>query len=337
MANQESVEDSLGKLYLSQEGDDNSKSTKEDNLESIAQLIKSKECKNIIVMTGAGLSTAAGIPDFRSPDIGLFTKVMQKYQVTSPELVFSIDYFHENPSVFYEMSRGMTETDYKPTIAHYFLKLLADKNLLLRHYTQNVDGLDLAAGLSEDKVVTAHGTMYTAHCTTSECHTKYTLEWLKQQLLKTPDITVPRCDKCQGVIKPDVVLYGEQLPNKFFTMRSADFPNCDLLIIMGTSLKVEPFASLVEHVPEHAPRLLINLEETGQDHGMFSRSPSQIGGMVKHLLGWNSNRKDIFWKGSCDDGCLKLADLLGWKQELLKLKEDQQKKPSQDTLPNVKL
>ena len=335
--NQE-IEDSLENLNLSQDSRQTSKTYKEDDLQLIADVIKSKECRNIIVMTGAGLSTSAGIPDFRSPDVGLFTKVMGKYNVPHPEMVFHIDYFHENPAAFYEISRGFMETEYQPTIAHYFLKLLADKNLLLRHYTQNVDGLDLAAGLAEDKVVAAHGTTYTSHCTNAACHTKFTLEWMKDQITKSSDITVPRCQKCQSVIKPDVVLYGEQLPATFFTMQAKDFSQCNLLIIMGTSLKVEPFASLVERVPENTPRLLINLEKVGENHGMFNTSSTSGFRMVMdNLLGRKANFTDIFWKGSCDEGCLKLCQLLGWKQELLKLKEQGSKKYEKGNEPAVKL
>lgn len=334
----EGVEDSLGNLNLSKESQQPSNTSKQDDLQLIADIIKSKECQNIIVMTGAGLSTAAGIPDFRSPDVGLFTRVMGKYNVPHPEMVFHIDYFHDNPAVFYEISRGMLDVDFKPTVAHYFIKLLADKNLLLRHYTQNVDGLDLAAGLAEDKVVAAHGTMYTSHCINSSCHTKYTLEWIKDQITKNSDMTVPRCHKCQSVIKPDVVLYGEQLPANFFSMQTKDFSQCNLLIIMGTSLKVEPFASLVERVPENTPRLLINLEKTGENHGMFNTSStSRYRTMMDSLLGRRANFTDIFWKGSCDDGCLKLCQLLGWKQELLQLKEQGSKQFEKANEPTVKL
>lgn len=123
---------------------------------------------------------------------------------------------------------------------------------------------------------------------------------------------VPICEKCSGTIKPDVVLFGEGLPKKFWES-SRDFPKCDLLIIMGTSLVVQPFASLAGKVNHSTPRLLINRDSVGD--------PNMFGSMATSFLGLNpgfnaSNKLDVWYQGDCDEGCMELCQLLGWDKEL---------------------
>lgn len=137
----------------------------DDKLDSIATLLASK--KNIIVLVGAGISVAAGIPDFRSPTTGLYNTINHvEYGLSSPEELFDIDIFTDNPTPFYKFAKSFgyynetgNNTKHKPTISHYFLAQLAKNKQLRRIYTQNIDGLEILAGVSPSKIVNAHGSL----------------------------------------------------------------------------------------------------------------------------------------------------------------------------------
>ncbi|KAJ2187404.1 NAD-dependent protein deacetylase sirtuin-2, partial [Coemansia sp. RSA 530] len=107
-------------------------------IDSIAEMINSGSAKNIIVMAGAGISTDAGIPDFRSPGTGLYAN-LQKYRLPYPEAIFTIDYFRRKPKPFFVLAKELYPGQFVPTISHFFVKLLAKRGLLHRHYTQNID------------------------------------------------------------------------------------------------------------------------------------------------------------------------------------------------------
>ncbi|XP_019640899.1 PREDICTED: NAD-dependent protein deacetylase sirtuin-2-like isoform X1 [Branchiostoma belcheri] len=282
----------------------------EVTVEGIAKYIRDGKCRNIIVLTGAGISTSAGIPDFRSPGTGLYDN-LQKYNLPSPQAIFEIGFFKENPEPFFALAKELYPGKFKPTWCHYFIKLLSLKGLLLRNFTQNIDTLERVAGVPAGAMVEAHGTFYTAHCL-GECRKEYTQEWVKEKVFNDE---VPRCPECDGVVKPDIVFFGEAMPAKFFPSVLADFPRCDLLIVMGTSLQVQPFASLVDRVPETCPRLLINREKCGQVDPIM-RMLGFGGGME---FDSENNYRDVAWLGDCDDGCKALAELLGWKEELEEL------------------
>jgi NAD-dependent SIR2 family protein deacetylase len=111
-------------------------------------------------------------------------------------------------------------------------------------------------------------------------------------------LQVSRCEVCRGLVKPDIVFFGEPLPGRFFSQSQQDMPSCDLLIIMGTSLVVYPFASLQNLVGDRCPRLLVNREKVGQ------------------LDISDDNVRDAMYLGDCDDGVSALAELLGWSDEL---------------------
>ncbi|PIO74522.1 transcriptional regulator, Sir2 family, partial [Teladorsagia circumcincta] len=186
---------------------------------------------------------------------------LQKYNLPDPQAVFDISFFHENPEPFYALSKELFPENLKPTPCHYFVRLLEKKGILRRWFTQNIDSLEYLTGIPEEKVVTAHGSHRTSTCTA--CGKKFDLQWLEDRL-KDKDCLVPRCDKCEGVVKPDIIFFGENLPKRFFQCAISDFPKCDLLLIMGTSLVVQPFASMVNEVSEDVPRLLINKEQAGR-------------------------------------------------------------------------
>ncbi len=139
------------------------------NLQDIADYLKN--ARHVIVMTGAGISTNANIPDFRSESFGLYNR-LQKYNLPHPTAVFTLDYFLQDPRPFYDIAHELYPVmdTAKPTTAHYFIKLLADKNVLLRHYTQNIDGLEDLTGLSQDMTVQAHGNVRTGKLQSMENH-----------------------------------------------------------------------------------------------------------------------------------------------------------------------
>ncbi|XP_048836790.1 NAD-dependent protein deacetylase sirtuin-2 isoform X2 [Brienomyrus brachyistius] len=280
-------------------------------LDGVARYIQSGKCKDIICMVGAGISTSAGIPDFRSPETGLYAN-LQKYNLPYPEAIFQIDYFKKHPEPFFALAKEMYPGQFKPTVCHYFIRMLKDKGLLRRCYSQNIDTLERVAGLQEEDLVEAHGTFYTSHCVSFLCRKEYTLDWMKEKIFSEQ---VPKCEKCNDLVKPDIVFFGENLPARFFSTMTMDFPRCDLLIIMGTSLKVQPFASLVSKVPKNTPRLLINMEKTGQSDALMGMLGFGGG------MDFDSEKayRDVAYLSTCDDGCMALADLLGWKAELEEL------------------
>ncbi|KAJ9578771.1 hypothetical protein L9F63_004979 [Diploptera punctata] len=283
------------------------------SIDGIIKYIEEGRCKNLITMAGAGISTSAGIPDFRSPGSGLYHN-LEKYNLPDPQAIFEIGFFRLNPKPFFTLAKELYPGSFKPTVCHYFIRLLNEKGLLRRHYTQNIDTLERVAGLPGEKIVEAHGTFHTSHCL--ECKQEYSLSWMKERIFAD---VVPTCDDCNGVVKPDIVFFGENLPSRFFSCVEKDFPKCDLLIILGSSLAVQPFASLIDRAPKECPRLLVNREKAGQRDRLMI------------LLGMGSgmdfdsenNTRDVAWLGDCDDGCQMLADKLGWGDELRKLVKEE--------------
>jgi len=265
-------------------------------LTHVAAYIKKKQPKKMVVLLGAGISTSAGIPDFRSPGTGLYNNV-KKYGVQSPEDVFDINYFRKDPVPFYDVARGMFKIPVKPTVAHYFLRLLHDHGHLLRIYTQNIDLLESATGIHEDKIITAHGSHQSSTCL--KCKKKYSQEYMEEHLRFGKEL-VPKCT-CGGVIKPDITFYGEDLPRRFYDLYKSDFKQADFLLIMGTSLTVMPVAGLPILVNSKIPRVLINREPVGE--------------RVLNFVGRN-NTRDYFHAGDTDPVCRQLARLLGWQHEL---------------------
>lgn len=124
---------------------------KEADVNNLAEYLKT--AKKVIVMTGAGISTNAGIPDFRSESFGLYNR-MQKYNLPHPTAVFTLDYFRQDPRPFYDIAKELypVMTGAKPTVAHYFIKLLDQKGILLRHYTQNIDCIEDLMQMDPKKV-----------------------------------------------------------------------------------------------------------------------------------------------------------------------------------------
>lgn len=224
------------KLHLSSaasEDEDDGTVLSTVNIQGVVDAWQKGAFKNIVTMVGAGISTSAGIPDFRSPSSGLYHN-LAAYNLPYPEAIFELDYFRENPQAFFRLAKELYPGTFKPTPSHYFVKMLQDKGLLLRHYSQNIDTLERLAGIDHEKLVEAHGTFYTNHCL--DCNKEYSMEWVKVEIFAD---NVPTCTSCNGIVKPDIVFFGENLPERFHVLPHRDFKQCDLLIIMGTSLTVQ--------------------------------------------------------------------------------------------------
>ncbi|KAL8833988.1 MAG: hypothetical protein Q9170_003990 [Blastenia crenularia] len=259
-------------------------------LDAVASYIKDGRAQKIVVMTGAGISTAAGIPDFRSPGTGLYAN-LAKLNLPYPQAVFDISYFRSNPLPFYTLAHEIYPGKYKPTISHCFVRLLSDKGLLLKLFTQNIDCLERTAGVPTEKIVEAHGSFARQRCI--ECQRAFADNSMKEAIDRHE---VPRCmySACNGLVKPDIVFFGEALPEDFHRNRTLP-SSADLAIVMGTSLTVQPFASLPGFCAEGVPRVLLNSERVG---------------------GLGCRADDVLVLGDCDEGVRKLASALGWLQEL---------------------
>lgn len=188
----------------------------------------------IVFFGGAGVSTASGIPDFRSSD-GLFT---EEEDGLSPEMILSRSFFFLQPERFFDFYRQhLLYPDAQPNAAHRKLFELEQTDKLRGIVTQNVDGLHRAAG--NIRVYELHGNVHENFC--MECNASYPME----AVLRAEGI--PRCADCGGVIKPNVTLYGEPLEKYVCIGAIREITNADTLIVAGTSLAVEPAASLISH------------------------------------------------------------------------------------------
>lgn len=206
---------------------------------------------NIVVMTGAGFSKASGIPDFRSSD-GLYNT---NDQLISPEEILSHHYFMSNPDGFYKFYFDkMIYPNALPNIGHYTLAKLEKKGKLKAIITQNIDGLHQKAG--SVNVLELHGSVLRNHC--MKCHRSYSLN----EILENQENI--KCSYCGGIIKPDVVLYEEGLDNKILNEAVNATANADLLIIIGSSMIVNPAASLPYYY-RGMYLVIINLEPTPFD------------------------------------------------------------------------
>ncbi len=191
--------------------------------------------RRIVFFGGAGVSTASGIPDFRSAE-GLFAAETE--DGLTPEMILSKTFFYLQPERFFDYYRKhLLYPEAKPNAAHRKLFELEQADRLRGIVTQNIDGLHKAAG--NIRVYELHGSVHENHC--MDCNASYPME----TILRSEGI--PRCKDCGGVIKPDVVLYGEPLEKYVCIGAIREITNADTLIVAGTSLAVEPAASFISH------------------------------------------------------------------------------------------
>jgi len=321
---------------------DHAKSQSAPAASSSAPSKASKPRHKVVVLCGAGVSTSAGIPDYRS-ETGVYRVGVpagklggadndnaegQQRKERSAKDAFSS--FAEDPGGFWGVARAVfgpaVRGEVPPTPAHRFLAHLNALGMLQRVYTQNVDGLELCAGVSASKVVQCHGradalvcgscgqapldhaaalasaypaAQPTAGGASDGKNTSSPLFVLKG----TADTvaTAPTCDRClSGVLRPQVTFFGEPMPSEFSAHQDEDFREATLLVVLGTTLVVYPFASLVGRCHKLTPRLLINRELTGP-----FRQPNESA----HAY------RDVGWVGSCDEGLRELASLLEWNED----------------------
>jgi len=220
----------------------------ETGIDLLRKIIDSS--KRIVFFGGAGVSTASGIPDFRSAE-GLYA---EKEDGVEPEMILSKSFFFLQPDAFFRFYRKhMLFPDAKPNAAHRYLYELEKQDKLRGIVTQNIDGLHKKAG--NIRVYELHGNVHENYC--MECNAQYSME----DILRTDGI--PRCE-CGGVIKPNVVLYGEPLEKYVCIGARREITNADTLIVAGTSLSVEPAASFIEDFRgKHL--VVINKEPTPAD------------------------------------------------------------------------
>ena len=209
-----------------------------------------EESKNIVFFGGAGVSTESGIPDFRSKD-GLYNQHDVQFDEYKPEYLLSRECLYNNPKVFYEFYRQkMDVRNFEPNITHKVLAKMEEIGKLKAIVTQNIDGLHQKAG--SKNVYEIHGTTQRNYC--SKCKMEYHPDFL----FNTKEI-IPKCE-CRGLIRPDVVLYGENLPEEAVKNALNAIENADCLIVGGTSLQVYPAAAILTHFTgEHL--IIINNEE----------------------------------------------------------------------------
>ena len=214
-----------------------------------------REARNIVALTGAGTSTEAGIPDFRGPS-GLWGD--------SEKLNFlSLSGFRRSPEGFYRASRDLIAaiSRAEPTPAHRLLVQLEETGKLKAVSTQNIDGLHTAAG--SRAVYELHGTYRTGHCT--QCAKAYEMAGFYAEI-DGGRLTLPLCSACSAPIKPDIVLFEEQLPAQAWQNSVAAAETCDLMLIFGSSLVVYPAAELpMIAIAGGAKLVIVNMEPTGHD------------------------------------------------------------------------
>ncbi|CAN8098505.1 unnamed protein product [Discula destructiva] len=309
-----------------------------NTVDDAAHLLKT--CNNIIVLTGAGISTSLGIPDFRSAGTGLYSK-LQHLGLNDPQEVFNITVFKEDPNIFFSVARDiLPETErFSPT--HAFIAMLQEKGKLLTNYSQNIDNLESKAGITSDKLIQCHGSFATASCIA--CGHQVPGEDI---FLDIKAERIPYCPKCStarrttnnssrkrklgrdgtdkkatrrhyddsasdseydppartgGIMKPDITFFGEALPTAFSErLTNQDQYAADLVIVIGTSLKVAPVSEVPPFLPRAIPQIYI------------SRTPV------------NHHTFDIDLLGDCDVVVAELANRAGWdlRHEMIPADQD---------------
>ncbi|KAH8377785.1 hypothetical protein KR093_007111, partial [Drosophila rubida] len=276
----------------------------------------------IIVLTGAGVSVSCGIPDFRSTN-GIYARLAHDFpDLPDPQAMFDINYFKRDPRPFYKFAREIYPGEFKPSPCHRFIKMLETKGKLLRNYTQNIDTLERVAGIQ--RVIECHGSFSTASCT--KCKYKCNADALRADIFAQ---RIPVCPQCQpnvehsvdasvavtedqlkqlvenGIMKPDIVFFGEGLPDEYHTVMATDKDKCDLLIVIGSSLKVRPVAHIPSSIPATVPQILINREQLHHlkfDVELLGDSDVIINQICHRLSGTSSNGSDgVNGNGNNDD------------------------------------
>ncbi|MCD9024168.1 NAD-dependent protein deacylase [Cohnella silvisoli] len=234
-----------------------------------------QESDNIVFFGGAGTSTESGIPDFRSADGYYYINKTSKY---TPEEILSRNFFLEHTEEFYQFYKKQMiypNANYNP--GHEALVELEFRGQLKAIITQNIDGLHQMAG--SRNVLELHGSIQRNHC--MNCGTSYSLKYVLNSMN-----TVPECQQCTGIIKPDVVLYQEELDTKLLQNAKSYIAEAEVLIVAGTSLTVQPAAGLIRHYSGDK-FILINKSATPFDGIANFIIPDRIAKVLAALISHN--------------------------------------------------
>ncbi|XP_057703558.1 NAD-dependent protein deacetylase sirtuin-1 [Corythoichthys intestinalis] len=227
-----------------------------NTLEDVVRLLH--ESKKILVLTGAGVSVSCGIPDFRSRD-GIYARLAVDFpDLPDPQAMFDIEYFQRDPRPFFKFAKEIYPGQFQPSPCHKFISMMDKQGKLLRNYTQNIDTLEQVAGVQ--RIIQCHGSFATASCLI--CKYKVDCEAIREDIFNQ---RVPHCPRCPdiplAIMKPDIVFFGENLPEMFHRAMKQDKDEVDLLIVIGSSLKVRPVALIPNSIPHEVPQVLINREQ----------------------------------------------------------------------------
>jgi len=336
------------------------KRTRKYNLNETVDLIRN--AKKILVLTGAGISVSCGIPDFRSRN-GLYAKLAVDFpELPDPQSMFCLKFFKSDPRPFFRFAKEIFPGNFAPSPSHNFIAQLEKNNKMKRLYSQNIDGLEKQAGI--EKVIQCHGHFYTAHCLNNNCRTEYQISDLKKRIFESkvphcdklifkstnmeeeafheeilklppgdPKIEEIRTkfyqkekEPCNAVIKPDIVFFGESLPSHFHRHMAMDQDDVDLLIVMGSSLKVGPVNDIPDAIDENVPRILINREPLPHMPEFESELLGNCDEIVEYIsskLGYDIGvtKKEFInceWDKMCKESAQKLAEDIK-KREAVKI------------------
>ncbi|KAH0425891.1 histone deacetylase [Colletotrichum camelliae] len=322
---------SILSLAISRELSKRAKLWRFNTVDDAVELLNKSQ--NIIVLTGAGISTSLGIPDFRSKG-GLYSQ-LEHLGLNDPQEVFDISVFKQDPTIFYTVAKDILPSTNRFTPTHAFISMLQKKGKLLTNYTQNIDNLEAKAGISPDKMVQCHGSFATATCV--QCGFKCVGDDIFPEIKAGK---IPRCPRCiqnlrpngsskrkrsagaerkrrrfssddsttddeydipsAGVMKPDITFFGEALPDEFSRrLTEHDRDKVDLVIVIGTSLKVTPVSEIVSWLPGNIPQIYISRQA------------------VSHI------NFDIDLLGDCDVVVSELCRRAGWPLQHEMVPEDQ--------------
>lgn len=270
-------------------------------------LLRESKPNSVVVLSGAGISTSCGIPDFRSEN-GIYARLQRNtdFNLDDPADMFDKEVFLARPELFYAFAKDIYPSNFKPSPAHRFIKLLEDQDRLLRNYTQNIDTLEQVAGIK--KVLNCHGSFATASCVT--CGHQVPGASIKEDIFAERVPSCPRCNDSErpkkrrrkddssddenddgtrtGIMKPDIVFFGEKLSDDFDHALIEDREKASLLIVIGSSLSVAPVSKVVGHLPHSTPTILINrapIRDRGLDIVLLGYADFIVE-WLSHRLGW---------------------------------------------------
>ena len=251
-------------------------SVREDKINQLKKLIA--ESKNIVFLGGAGVSTESGIPDFRS-GAGIYnTESGTKYR---PIDIIAHDFFMEHPEDFFDFyKRKLIYPDARPNKAHKALVRLERQGKLKAIITQNIDNLHQEAG--SKCVIELHGSVFRNYC--MDCGKKFNIEYIAAQE------GVPHCDRCGGIVRPDIVLYEENLEHENVDNAIKAVKKCDLMISAGTSLTVYPAATFAQFL-KHDRIVIINKSSTYMDLKALLTIHDNVGDVLDKCVPKRVSRK----------------------------------------------